>query len=80
MQDGWEAMADLEDDVDPGAYDNEGYVTIVVLNDGQTYTDVHGCELMVVNNKEYYDISMNGGDASDFNPVVRIVLSNIIKP
>jgi hypothetical protein len=73
-------MADLEDDVDPGAYDNEGYVTIVVLNDGQTYTDVHGCELMVVTNKEYYDVSIGGGDASDFNPVVRIVLSNIIKP
>lgn len=80
MQDGWEAMADLEDDVDPNAYDKNGYVTIVVLNDGQTYTDVHGCELLVVKNNEYYDICMNGGDASDFNPVVRIILSNIIKP
>ena len=44
-------------------------VTVVVLNDGRTFTDIHGCYLCVVRADQYYQVIANGGDARDLNPV-----------
>jgi len=55
-------------------------VTIVVLNDGETYTDIHGCSICVVPLADYERVVRNGGDARDFKPVVEIGLSNISVP
>jgi hypothetical protein len=55
-------------------------VTIVVLNDGQTYSDIHGCSICVVPLADYERVIRSGGDARDFKPVVEIGLSNISVP
>jgi hypothetical protein len=52
------------------------YVTIVVLNDGETYSDIAGCSLCVVPMKQYESVIAAGGDARDFQPVVEIGLHN----
>jgi len=57
-----------------------GMVTIVVLNDGQTYSDIHGCSICVVPLADYERVIRSGGDARDFKPVVEIGLSNISVP
>lgn len=50
------------------------FVTIVVLNDGETYTDISGCKILVVPEEEYYRISTEGGDANDFTAIAEIPL------
>ncbi len=57
-----------------------GMVTIVVLNDGQTYSDIHGCSICVVPLADYERVIRSGGDARDFKPVVEIGVSNISVP
>jgi hypothetical protein len=57
-----------------------GYVTLVVLNDGETYSDVHGCSICVVPFEQYRDVVNSGGDAKDFIPVAEFGLSNISVP
>jgi hypothetical protein len=57
-----------------------GFVTIVVLNDGETYTDIHNCSICVVPLADYERVVKMGGDARDFKPVVEIGLSNISVP
>lgn len=52
------------------------YVTIVVLNDGDTFTDADGCSLAVVRKDQYEQVIGNGGRASDLTPVVEIGLIN----
>ena len=42
------------------------YVTIVVLNDGTTFTDIAGCTIQIIDAKEYYRVVEAGGDARDF--------------
>lgn len=53
------------------------FVTIVVLNDGETYTDVHGCSLCVIPLEQYESVAAAGGDAKDFEPVVQIGLRSL---
>ena len=55
---------------------SEKYVTIVVLNDGTTFTDIAGCTIQIIDAKEYYRVVEAGGDASDFklNPTAVINL------
>jgi hypothetical protein len=50
------------------------FVTIVVLNDGETYTDISGCKILIVPEEEYYRISSEGGDANDFTAIAEIPL------
>lgn len=57
-----------------------GYVTLVVLNDGETYSDIHGCSICVVPFEQYRDVVNSGGDASDFKPVAEFGLSNMSIP
>lgn len=41
-------------------------VTIVVLNDGTTFTDIAGCTIQTIDARDYYRVVEAGGDASDF--------------
>ena len=59
--------------INHGLFD-EGTVTIVVLNDGETFTDLDGCKIMSVKEEEYYSVVNSGGDANDFIPVAEITL------
>ena len=51
-------------------------VTIVVLNDGTTFTDIAGCTIQTIAASDYYRVVEAGGDASDFklNPTTVIHL------
>jgi hypothetical protein len=53
----------------------EDFVAIVVLNDGETFTDIQGCSICIVPRKQYDNVIESGGDARDFEPVVEIGLS-----
>jgi hypothetical protein len=57
--------------------DDKNFVTVVVLNDGETFTDVAGCSICVIPIKQYEETIRNGGDARDFEPVVEIGLDSI---
>lgn len=52
------------------------HVTIVILNDGETYTDIDGCTIAVVPRTQYDQVIAAGGDAKDFSPIVEIGLSH----
>jgi hypothetical protein len=54
-------------------------VTILVLNDGETFTDIDGCTIMVVPKDQFDDVLYSGGDASDLSSLVEIELRTIIK-
>jgi len=56
---------------------SKDFVTIVVLNDGETFTDIRGCSICVIPLKDYEKVLDQGGDAKDFNPVVEISLDSI---
>jgi hypothetical protein len=53
------------------------FVTIVVLNDGETFTDIRGCCICVVPEEQYNSVVDSGGDAKDFEPIVEIGLDSI---
>jgi hypothetical protein len=57
-----------------------GFVTIVVLNDGETYTDIHGCSICIVPIADYKRVVKAGGDARDFMPVAEFCLSDVSVP
>jgi hypothetical protein len=57
-----------------------GFVTVVVLNDGETFSDIHGCTICVVPFDQYMDVVESGCDASDFKPVAEFSLSNVSIP
>lgn len=57
--------------------DKEKFVTVVVLNDGETFTDVRGCSLCVIPVEQYESVVKAGGDAKDFEPIVEIGLDSI---
>ena len=56
------------------------FVTIVVLNDGETFTDVTGCSICIIPLDDYERVIQEGGDAKDFNPVVELSLDSVIIP
>jgi hypothetical protein len=56
------------------------FVTVVVLNDGQTFTDISGCSICIVPLEQYEEAIRAGGDARDFEPVVEIGLDNMTLP
>ena len=53
------------------------FVTIVVLNDGETFTDIQGCSICVIPLEDYEKVVSGGGDAKDFTPVVEIALDSV---
>lgn len=57
-----------------------GFVTVVVLNDGETFSDIHGCTICVVPFDQYMDVVESGCDASDFKPVAEFSLRNVSIP
>jgi len=56
------------------------FVTVVVLNDGETFTDIHGCRICIVPLEQYLQAVDLDGDARDFKPVVEISLDNMTPP
>lgn len=52
-------------------------VTILVLNDGETFTDIDGCSICIIPEDQYNDVIYSGGDASDFTPLVKLQLSDV---
>jgi len=52
-------------------------VTVVVLNDGETFTDISGCSICIVRKEEVEEILRGGGDAKDLNPLVEIALDSV---
>jgi hypothetical protein len=59
---------------------SKNFVTVVVLNDGQTFTDISGCSICIVPLEQYEEAIRSGGDARDFQPVVEIGLDNMTIP
>jgi len=53
------------------------FVTVVVLNDGETFTDISGCTICVIPIEQYQQAINSGGDAKDFEPVVKIALDTL---
>ena len=58
-------------------YKSEDFVTVVVLNDGETFTDISGCSICIIPRKQYDEVIDSGGDAKEFEPVVEIGLDSI---
>jgi hypothetical protein len=58
---------------------SDKFVTIVVLNDRETFTDVAGCSICVIPLEQYERIVSYGGDAKDFEPIVEISLDSLAK-
>lgn len=54
-----------------------GFVTVVVLNDGETFSDIHNCSICIVPVDQYLHVMASGGDAKGFIPVAEIGLNNI---
>jgi len=52
----------------------EEFVTIVVLNDGVTFTDIAGCTIQTITASDYYRVVEAGGDARDFTATTVIHL------
>ncbi len=59
---------------------SKNFVTVVVLNDGETFTDISGCSICIVPLEQYEEAIRSGGDARDFKPVVEISLDNMTPP
>ena len=57
----------------------EQYTTLVVLNDGDTWTTVSGCSLIVVNEQQLEDIS-NGQRIKNIQPILEIGLQEYHPP
>ena len=53
------------------------YVTLCVLNDGTTYTDVNGCKLILVTEEDCIEVIDQGGDADDLSPLAIVDLSSL---
>ena len=56
------------------------FVTVVVLNDGETFTDISGCSICIVPLEQYEEVLESGGDARHLEPVVEIGLDNMTIP
>ena len=54
------------------------YITLCVLNDNETFTDVSGCKLIVVREDHYTSVIDQGGDAGDLSPLAVMDLSSMI--
>ncbi len=53
------------------------YVTLCVLNDGTTYTDVNGCKLILVTEEHYTEMVEGSDDLNDLSPLAIVDLSSL---
>ena len=53
------------------------YVTLCVLNDGITYTDINGGKLWLVKEEHYVEMVEGSGDLNDLSPIAVIDLSSL---
>jgi hypothetical protein len=54
-----------------------GYQTIVILNDGETYTSVRGCSLCVISDEEAARLDSGEITCGDLSPIAEIGLDSI---
>lgn len=50
------------------------YITILVLPDGETWSTVGGCELLVIDNTQFIDLCDDHCSVGDLKPVVELQL------
>ena len=55
----------------------EDVVTLVVLNDGETYSDVRGCSIVVVSAADAALLELGEKDIKDLHPLSEIGLNCI---
>ena len=53
------------------------YVTLCILNDGITHTDVAGCKLWLVKEEHYVEMVEGSGDLNDLSPIAVVDLSSL---
>ena len=53
------------------------YVTLCVLNDGTTYTDVNGCKLILVTEEDCIEMVEGSGDLNNLSPLAIVDLSSL---
>ena len=56
----------------------EPFVTIVVLNDGETFTDITGCTIRKIPMSQYEETTRMGGDAKDFDAAEIIDIETLL--
>lgn len=56
------------------------FVAIVVLNDGETFSEIKGCSICLVPLDNYNKVFDEGGDAKDFEPFFEVPLDGIQIP
>lgn len=56
----------------------EPFVTIVVLNDGETFTDITGCTIRKIPLSQYEETTRMGGDAKDFDAAEIIDIETLL--
>jgi hypothetical protein len=54
--------------------------TIVVLADGETWTTLSGCSILVINDKQFDDLCNDRIDANDLKPIAEVGLSDATPP
>ncbi len=52
-------------------------VTIVVLNDGETYTDAKGCSIVVIKNEDADLLARGQVNVKDITPIAEIGIDSI---
>ena len=53
------------------------YVTLCVLNDGTTYSDINGCTLILVTEEHHIEMVEGSGDLNDLSPLAIVDLSSL---
>ena len=53
------------------------YVTLCILNDGITYTDVVGCKLWLVKEEDCVEMVEGSGDLNNLSPIAVVDLSSL---
>ena len=54
-----------------------GYTTIVVLNDGETYTSVKGCSICVITDEQAEQLESGEIACKDLSPISEIGLDSL---
>ena len=62
------------------SHNPNGFVTVIVLDDGETFSGLHNCSICIVPIDQFNKVIDEGGDARDFTPVVEVSLCNVSIP
>ena len=53
------------------------HATIVILNDGETWTIVDGCSLAVITDADLQELENGTKEAKDLRPIMEIALRDV---